>query len=125
VVASDRSSGGTGGRARAWGPDGGTVNAFGTGRGKPAVLNDVVPKLSGEIVVMGDARQTFDAAAVRALVAPFADTAVGAVSGELILMSGGATGVGVGVGFSCRYEKFIRRLSSLAHSAVASTVAID
>jgi cellulose synthase/poly-beta-1,6-N-acetylglucosamine synthase-like glycosyltransferase len=88
------------------------------------VLNDVVPKLRGKIVVMADARQTFDTAVLRALVAPFADPAVGAVSGELILTSGGATGVGEGVGFYWRYEKFIRRHESLADSTVGATGAI-
>jgi len=124
VVASDGSSDGTAERARAWEPDGVTVVAFETRRGKPAVLNDVVPKLRGEIVVMADARQTFDTRALRALVAPFADTAVGAVSGELILTSGGATHVGEGVGLYWRYEKFIRRHESLADSTVGATGAI-
>jgi cellulose synthase/poly-beta-1,6-N-acetylglucosamine synthase-like glycosyltransferase len=124
VVASDGSSDGTAERARAWEPDGVTVVAFETRRGKAAVLNDVVPKLRGKIVVMADARQTFDTAVLRALVAPFADPAVGAVSGELILTSGGATGVGEGVGFYWRYEKFIRRHESLADSTVGATGAI-
>jgi biofilm PGA synthesis N-glycosyltransferase PgaC len=123
VVASDGSSDGTAERARAWEPEGVTVIAFETRRGKPAVLNDVVPKLRGELVVMGDARQTYDAAALRALVAPFADPAVGAVSGELILTAGG-TRVGEGVGFYWRYEKFIRRHESLADSTVGATGAI-
>ena len=125
VVASDGSSDGTPECARAWEPDGVTVVAFETRRGKPAVLNDVVPKAGGEIVVMADARQTFDPRAVRELVAPFADAGVGAVSGELILTGGGdATQVGEGVSVYWRYEKFIRRHESLADSTVGATGAI-
>ena len=102
-----------------------TVVAFETRRGKPAVLNDVVPKARGEIVVMADARQTFDPRAIRELVAPFADAGVGAVSGELILTAGGdATRVGEGVSVYWRYEKFIRRHESLADSTVGATGAI-
>ena len=125
VVASDGSSDGTPECARAWEPDGVTVVAFETRRGKPAVLNDVVPKARGEIVVMADARQTFDPRAIRELVAPFADAGVGAVSGELILTAGGdATQVGEGVSVYWRYEKFIRRHESLADSTVGATGAI-
>jgi len=125
VVASDGSSDGTPECARAWEPDGVTVVAFETRRGKPAVLNDVVPKARGEIVVMADARQTFDPRAIRELVAPFADAGVGAVSGELILTAGGdATRVGEGVSVYWRYEKFIRRHESLADSTVGATGAI-
>jgi poly-beta-1,6-N-acetyl-D-glucosamine synthase len=125
VIASDGSVDGTPARARAWEPEGVTVVAFETRRGKAAVLNDVVPKARGEIVVMGDARQTFDARALRALVGAFADPAVGAVSGELILRAGDdATRVGEGVGFYWRYEKFIRRQESRADSTVGATGAI-
>jgi len=124
VIASDGSSDGTPERARAWEPEGVTVVAFETRRGKPAVLNDVVPKARGEIVVMGDARQTFDARALRELVTPFGDAGVGAVSGELILRADGETHVGEGVGFYWRYEKFIRRHESRADSTVGATGAI-
>jgi cellulose synthase/poly-beta-1,6-N-acetylglucosamine synthase-like glycosyltransferase len=125
VIASDGSTDGTAERARVWEPEGVSVIAFETRRGKPAVLNDVVPKARGEIVVMGDARQTFDARALRALVGAFADPAVGVVSGELILRSAERdTRVGEGVGFYWRYEKFIRRQESRADSTVGATGAI-
>jgi len=99
VLASDGSTDGTPERARVHESAGVTVIAFETRRGKPAVLNDVVPKARGEIVVLADTRQTFVASTLRALVGPFADPRVGAVSGELILnVVGGDTLVGVGVG---------------------------
>ena len=61
------------------------MHAFAVRRGKAAVLNDVVPRARGAIVVFADARQRFEPDTVRALTRPFADPAVGAVSGELIL----------------------------------------
>src|SRR5262249_7162412 len=78
-------------------------------RGKSAVLNDLVAKARGEIVVLADARQRFEAPVIHALVEPFADPRVGAVSGELILThDADDASVGRGVGFYWRYEKFIR-----------------
>ena len=54
-------------------------------RGKAAALNIGVARASGEILVFADARQMFAPDALRALIAPFADPAIGGVSGELIL----------------------------------------
>src|SRR5262245_18405910 len=88
VIASDGSTDATVETARAYERVGVRVVAFEDRRGKPAVLDDLVPKARGEIVVLGDARQRFAPDAVRALVAPFADPEVGAVSGELILRAG-------------------------------------
>jgi cellulose synthase/poly-beta-1,6-N-acetylglucosamine synthase-like glycosyltransferase len=125
VLGSDGSTDGTAERARAAGRDAVSVVAFEFRRGKPAVLNDLVPRARGEIVVLGDARQQFDRDAVRALVAPFADPGVGVVSGELVLTAhDGATPVADGVGFYWRYEKFIRRHESRADSTPGATGAI-
>lgn len=54
-------------------------------RGKAASLNAGVARATGAILVFADARQMFSPDAVRELVAPFADPAVGAVTGELLL----------------------------------------
>jgi cellulose synthase/poly-beta-1,6-N-acetylglucosamine synthase-like glycosyltransferase len=125
LVADDGSTDGTAELARTYEPRGVTVTAFAMRRGKPAVLNDVVPKARGEIVLLADARQQFDARALRALAAPFEDARVGAVSGELILSDGARrTSVGDGVGVYWRYEKFIRRNESLVDSTVGATGAI-
>jgi biofilm PGA synthesis N-glycosyltransferase PgaC len=126
LVASDGSTDGTAERARAYEPVGVTVMAFETHRGKPAVLNDVLAKALGEVVVLADARQRFDAGALRALVASFADPRVGAVSGELIVAGDAERGAAVpeGVGLYWRYEKFIRRNESRLGSTVGATGAI-
>ena len=125
LVASDGSTDRTVERARRDASAGITVHAFHTRRGKAAVLNDVVPSARGEIVVFADARQRFDRAALRALVGDFADPAVGAVSGELMIGEPETDAVvGKGVGFYWRYEKFIRRSESRAGSTVGATGAI-
>ena len=55
--------------------------------GKPAALNAAVPLTSGEIIIMTDVRQTFDADSLRNLIANFGDPTIGAVSGELHIVS--------------------------------------
>lgn len=124
LAVSDGSTDGTAERARAWEPLGVAVLDFEVRRGKPAVLNDVVPKARGGIVVLGDARQRFDRQALRALVAPFADPAVGAVSGELILTNEAGAPVGEGVGVYWRYEKLVRKAESRVDSTIGATGAI-
>jgi biofilm PGA synthesis N-glycosyltransferase PgaC len=59
-------------------------------RGKAAALNLGVARATGEILVFADARQMFAPSALRALAAPFADPAVGGVTGELLLDREGA-----------------------------------
>jgi cellulose synthase/poly-beta-1,6-N-acetylglucosamine synthase-like glycosyltransferase len=125
VLASDGSTDGTVKQARRFRRNGVRVRAFDNRRGKSAVLNDVVPSARGEIVVLADARQVFEAGALRALVADFADPTVGAVSGEL-MMTPNETGeaIGAGASFYWRYEKFIRRSESQANSTVGATGAV-
>lgn len=125
IVASDGSRDGTAERALAYQRARVEVIAFPTRRGKPAVLNEVVRRARGEIVVLADGRQRFDNRALLALTAPFADPGVGAVSGELILTAAEDSGaVGEGVGLYWRYEKLVRRNESRAGSSVGATGAI-
>jgi cellulose synthase/poly-beta-1,6-N-acetylglucosamine synthase-like glycosyltransferase len=93
-------------------------------RGKPATLNDVVPLLQGDILVLTDARQRLDPNAVSALVRNLADPTVGAVSGELHI--GGPTNsvTGGGVGAYWQFEKSIRRLEARVDSTVGVTGAL-
>jgi cellulose synthase/poly-beta-1,6-N-acetylglucosamine synthase-like glycosyltransferase len=53
--------------------------------GKARALNAGVARAVNDIVVFADMRQAFASDALRALVAPFRDPRVGAVSGELVL----------------------------------------
>jgi cellulose synthase/poly-beta-1,6-N-acetylglucosamine synthase-like glycosyltransferase len=124
VLGLDGCDDGTADRAHAYTAKGVRVTAFASRRGKPSVLNALVPTANGEVVVFGDARQRYDPKALRALVAPFADPQVGAVSGELILTEGDGKPLERGLGFYWRCEKAIRRSESRVGSVVGVTGAI-
>ena len=55
-------------------------HAFADRRGKPAVLNELIPLCLGEVVVLTDARQELAADALERLLSRFADPKVCAVS---------------------------------------------
>jgi cellulose synthase/poly-beta-1,6-N-acetylglucosamine synthase-like glycosyltransferase len=95
--------------------------------GKASAINAGVAAARHEILVFADARQTFAPGALRALVGPLADPAIGGVSGELILdceSGDGDSTIGEGVGAYWRYEKWLRRQESLIGSTLGSTGAI-
>jgi len=94
-------------------------------RGKPSVLNDVVPHCGAEIVVLTDARQQIRPAAIRELGAHFADEEVGVVSGELVFRDTvRGTTAARGLAVYWEYEKFIRRQESRYHSVPGATGAL-
>lgn len=124
MVGSDGSTDDTVARAVAMGSDRIAVHACAERRGKPTMLNRLVPQARGEIVVFADARQQFDRGAVRALVANFADDTVGAVSGELVMSAPAETNSGSGAAAYWQYEKLIRSTESRGGSTVGATGAI-
>jgi cellulose synthase/poly-beta-1,6-N-acetylglucosamine synthase-like glycosyltransferase len=93
-------------------------------RGKASALNRAMRHATGEIIVFADVRQTFHRAAVRELTANFADSRVGAVSGELILNDEREAEASSDVGLYWRYEKAIRWMESEIHSVPGATGAI-
>ena len=129
VIASDGSTDATVEVARRYErpPDPGPavrVVAYPWRRGKPSILNDTVPHCRGEVIVLGDARQRYDADAVRRLAENFADPTVGSASGELSLLNEAGVAVGEGVGAYWRYEKLLRRAESALDSTIGATGAI-
>jgi hypothetical protein len=96
--------------------------------GKARALNAGVAAARHDILVFADARQPFASDALRALVAPLADPAVGGVCGELVIDSesgdGGDSAIGEGIGGYWRYEKWLRRHESLIGSTLGATGAI-
>ena len=88
--------------------------------GKPAALNAAVARVGGEILVLTDVRQELTPESIRWLVAPFADPAVGVVSGELILRDG-TTPDEADVGIYWKYESWIRKNLSLLDSMLGAT----
>jgi poly-beta-1,6-N-acetyl-D-glucosamine synthase len=124
-VGSDGSDDGTVELARRYAARNVHVFAFAFRRGKPAMLNDLIPRASADIVVLADARQPYAPDALKQLVAGFGDPAVGAISGELVLGEPSpGTAVGGGVGLYWRYEKHIRRAEARVDSTVGATGAI-
>ncbi len=125
VIASDGSTDATVARARLYESRGVSVRSFAARRGKSAALNVVVPGLRGDVVLFADARQRFDPGTLRALVENFADPAVGAVSGELVITTSDRTAAaGRGSALYWRYEKFIRSTEGSADSTIGATGAI-
>jgi len=90
--------------------------------GKSVALNIGVPQARGEIVVLTDANAIFQPEAVARLVAPFADSRVGAVSGQLRYR--GAEGIGEGEGVYWKYEQAVKRAESRLHSLLGANGSI-
>jgi biofilm PGA synthesis N-glycosyltransferase PgaC len=76
-------------------------------QGKAAALNTALPEVGSKLVAFTDARQRFAPGALRKLVEPFADPAVGAVSGELSIAVSESSASG-DVGLYWRMEVALR-----------------
>ena len=101
------------------------VIEFAGRRGKPAVLNDLMARARGNLVVMVDARQEADPGLLAALLPNFADPEVGVVSGELIFRRPAqSTATAEGMDAYWRYEKFIRRQEARFRSVPGATGAL-
>lgn len=92
--------------------------------GKAQGLNDGVSMAQGEILVFTDARQEIEPKAIALLMENFADPAVGAVSGELMLGHSGSGETGRGMGLYWKIEKWVRQFESATGSVVGATGAI-
>ena len=92
--------------------------------GKAAALNEAVKQATGEILVFFDVRQRVESNAIMELVGCFADTEVGAVSGELLLSGPSDDNATDALGLYWRIEKFVRKMESLTGSTVGVTGAI-
>jgi len=92
--------------------------------GKAFALNQAVMHATGEILVFLDVRQIVEPKAVAELVSCFADSKVGAVSGELVLQAGGNGRSPQGLDIYWKIEKAVRKLESASGSMVGVTGAI-
>lgn len=89
--------------------------------GKTAALNRVLPFVTTEVVVFTDANTLLHPQALERLVAPYADPAVGAVSGEKrvgVVDTDKAHGAGEGLYW--RYESRLKRLDYELHTVVGA-----
>ncbi len=92
--------------------------------GKAHALNEAVKNATGEILVFLDTRQLIEPDAISELVSCFADSTVGAVSGELLLESSSKAPAQDGLGIYWKIEKAMRKLESASGSVVGVTGAI-
>ncbi len=91
--------------------------------GKAAALSKGCAVAVHEILVFADVRQTWAVDALPRMLANFADPAVGAVSGDLIVRC--ADGALAGVGLYWHFEKWLRRQESRLWSGVGATGAVS
>jgi len=118
VVASDGSADATAERARAAGAD--LVLELPPG-GKVAALNAAAERASGEILAFSDANSAWAPDALRQLVAPFADPAVGYVCGQVRFLDPGGGNL---EGAYWRYEMAVREMESALAGVTAGNGAI-
>ena len=107
VVGSDGSTDRTAEIVRGYAERGVKLFDYPVRRGKASVLNDSVPRLQGDIVLLSDANTHSQPQAVRMLARWFQDPAVGAVCGQLTLVDP-KTGRNVD-GAYWKYENFLKR----------------
>jgi cellulose synthase/poly-beta-1,6-N-acetylglucosamine synthase-like glycosyltransferase len=118
VVASDGSADATAERARAAGAD--LVLELPPG-GKVAALNAAAEQATGELLAFSDANSVWAADALRRLVEPFADPAVGYVCGQVRFVDAGGDNL---EGAYWRYEMAVREMESALGGITAGNGAI-
>ncbi|HEU5063147.1 MAG TPA: glycosyltransferase [Solirubrobacterales bacterium] len=118
IVASDGSADATAERARAAGAD--LVLELPPG-GKVAALNAAAAEASGEVLAFSDANSTWAPDALRRLVAPFADSQVAYVCGQVRFLDPGGDNL---EGVYWRYEMAVREMESALGGVTAGNGAI-
>lgn len=95
-----------------------------TSSGKALALNTAVQHATGDILIFLDAPQLIDSNTVSELISCFADSDIGAVSGELLLESASNGSSSDALGIYWKIEKIVRKLESASGSVVGVTGAI-
>ncbi len=124
LVASDGSSDGTVDIAREYAELGVRLYHYPIRRGKSAVLNDVVPGLTTDLVVFTDANCWFAEDAVNVLAQRFVDSEIGCVVGKLRYVDVDQSSVGKGEGVYWRYEAGISMRESELRSVLVANGSI-
>ena len=92
--------------------------------GKASALNEAVRRATGDLLVFLDVRQSVDSTALSELASCFADSRVGAASGELLLETPSGESSETALGIYWKLEKAVRKLESSTGSVVGVTGAI-
>jgi cellulose synthase/poly-beta-1,6-N-acetylglucosamine synthase-like glycosyltransferase len=87
VVVSDGSTDGTNTIVNAYTGSKIRLMAFSKNRGKVTALNDAIPTIDSELVVLSDANVMYQSDAILKMVRHFADPQIGAVSGKVVLLN--------------------------------------
>ncbi len=125
LVGSDGSTDRTCDLIRQIGDDRIRLFAFDERRGKPAILNELIPQCRNEFIVLCDARQRLSDNAIPELLAGFADERIGVVSGELMFETASTNSTAKrGIGAYWHYEKLIRKAESHFRSVPGATGAL-
>jgi cellulose synthase/poly-beta-1,6-N-acetylglucosamine synthase-like glycosyltransferase len=120
LVASDGSVDATNRIVRTFANRGVKLIEFRKRRGKIGAINGTVPLITSEIIVFSDANTFLAPSAVKMLVRNFADSRVGAVSGDVVLR-GDRAALGRSEDLYYRYERWLQR----SESAIGSMVGVD
>jgi glycosyltransferase involved in cell wall biosynthesis len=124
IVASDGSDDGTNEQVFAYQPQGVRLLAL-PRLGKAAALNTAVAEARGEILVFSDANSMYAPGALRALVRPFADPAVGGVAGnQLYRPAPESTLAGEGEKQYWGLDRQLKLYESAAGNVISATGAI-
>lgn len=120
VIASDGSVDGTNELVRAFPAPNVQLIAFPERRGKIAAINDGLRRVTSDIVVFSDANTFLRPDAIRTLVRNFADPAVGAVSGDVVLV-GERAALARSEDLYYQYERWLQH----AESEIGSMIGVD
>lgn len=93
--------------------------------GKTSALNMATPLANGEVIVFSDANSLYAPDALRRLVANFADSEVGYVTGKMIYADPDGTPIGEGCSAYMKYENFLRSIETRLGSIVGVDGGID
>ncbi len=124
IVVSDGSQDGTDPLVARYADQGVLLRRMEPRSGKTAAQNAGVRLATGQVLVFTDANSIYAEAALKELVRPLADPAVGCVCGELQYTNPGGEGAGKGEGFYWRYEQFLKNRESLLCSLVGANGSI-
>jgi cellulose synthase/poly-beta-1,6-N-acetylglucosamine synthase-like glycosyltransferase len=122
LVGCDGCTDATAALARVAAPPNASVYEFAERSGKPAVLNRLLPRARGEIVVFCDANTEFEPDAIRALVRHFRQPRIGCVCGELRLRA--RAGQASGEQLYWRFETLLKFLESRLNMLVGANGAV-
>jgi len=123
-VVSDGSTDATETIAREFRSEGVILHALQGRQGKVACLNQVIPGLDTDLVVMSDANSMYEPESVRRLVRHFADRRVGCVCGRLLYVNPRGTPSGRGERVYWAYEGVVKGLESSLGSLLGANGAI-